>query len=170
MSQVTKGVLIYYDLLTSLKTTQEVANFTSEIDTFLSVLFKSEKALINDALNSISVNLASQINQTFSKNNLDINNKDTVIHFFETLKELTKKFKVISLVLAFDPTYKTIKRIHNFIKETIGIGYILDIEVSEDALGGAIVMFNGKYLDFTLNRRVKDVFETRKEEIFKLIQ
>src|SRR3989344_5164037 len=132
-----KNVLIYFDLITSLRTTQEVASFASEIDTFM----------LENTLDSISEDSARKIMQAFSKNNLDINNKNTVVSFFKTLKELLKKLKVIKLVLAFDPTRKTIENIHNFVKNIAGIGYILDIEISEDVLGGAVVIFNGKYSD-----------------------
>jgi len=153
-----KDDLIYFDLITSLKTTQDVASFVSEIDTLVYAFFKSEKSSTENALSSISADSARKIMQVFSKNNLNINDKDTVVNFFNTLKELLKRLKVIKLVLAFDPTRKTIENIHNFVKDTVGAGYILDIEVSGEVLGGAIVIFNGKYNDFTLKKRVEETF------------
>src|SRR3989304_9766288 len=143
-----KDVLIYFDLITSLKTVQEVASFASEIDTLM----------LGKTLDSISSNSAQKIKEVFSKNNLDINDRDTVAGFLETLKGLLKKFKVIKLVLAFDPTRKTIRNLHNFVQDIVGIGYILDIEISQDLLAGAIVMFAGKYSDFTLKKSIEDAF------------
>lgn len=159
-----KDILIYFDLITALKTTQEVANFTSEIDTLLLTFFKPKEVLITKALESISVTTAGKIMQAFSKNNLDINNKDVAVDFLETLKKLLKKFKIIKLILAFDPTLKTIENIHNYVKDTIGTGYILDIEVAKEILGGAIVMFNGKYKDFTLKKSIEASFDAKKYE------
>lgn len=156
-----QDVLIYFDLLTTLKTTGEVANFTSEIDAFMLTFFKSEKIPLEKSLNLINNELAHKIMQIFSKNNLDLNDKNTVINFFKTLKELLGKFKVIKLILAFDPTRKTIGNIHNFVKNTLGVGYILDIEVSEDLLGGAVIMFNGKYADFSLKKTIEDTFVSK---------
>lgn len=163
-----KNVLIYFDLITSLRTTQEVASLVSEIDTFLLTFFKSEKSSAGKSLSSISVDSAEKIMRTFSKNNLDINNKNTVVNFFKTLRELLKRFKVIKLILAFDPTRKTIENIHNFVKDIVGIGYILDIEISEDVLAGAIIMFNGKYYDFTLKKSIKDTFTLNNKDILQL--
>ena len=160
LPQSKKDVLIYFDLITSLRTTQEVASFASEIDTFM----------LENTLDSISEDSARKIMQAFSKNNLDINNKNTVVSFFKTLKELLKKLKVIKLVLAFDPTRKTIENIHNFVKNIAGIGYILDIEISEDVLGGAVIIFNGKYYDFTLKKSIEDTFEVKNKEIQMLLQ
>jgi len=160
-----KDVLIYYDLITSLKTTQEVESFVSEIDTLMFEFYNTKGLLIHKALDSISFGTVGKIMQAFLKNNLDINNKDTFVSFFQTLKILLKKLKVIKLVLAFDPTRRTIERIHNFVKENIGIGYILDIEVYHDVLGGAIVIFNGKYKDFTLKKNLEEVYRLRRSEM-----
>jgi F0F1-type ATP synthase delta subunit len=160
-----KDFSTYLDIITMLKTTQEVTNFTSEIDTLMLSFFKAENTSIKEPLNSISSESAQKIIQTFSKNNLDINNKDTINIFLKTLKGLLKKLKVIKLILAFSPNHKTIENIHNFVKETIGIGFILDIEVSEDVLGGSIVMFNGKYSDFSLKKSIEDAFDTKNKNI-----
>jgi len=164
-----KDVLIYFDLITSLRTTQEVAGFVSEIDTLTLTFFKSEKISMEEALGSISEDSAKKIMQVFSKNNLDINDRDMVAGFFETLKKLVKKFKVIKLVLAFDPTLKTIENLHNFVKDTLGVGYILDIEASKEVLGGAIVIYNGQYHDFTLKKSIEDSFNNKNEEIIKFM-
>jgi F0F1-type ATP synthase delta subunit len=161
--------LIYFDLMTSLKTTLDVENLSCEIDTFMSSFLKSDKTSLEKSLDLISVDSAKKITQTFSKNNLNINDKDTVIDFFETLKDLLNKFKVIKLVLAFNPTYKIITNIHNFVKDTIGVGYILDIEISEEILGGAIIIFNGKYCDFSLKKDIEDTFEKRQGNILQLL-
>jgi len=160
-----KDVLIYYDLITSLKTTQEVESFVSEIDTLMFEFYNTKGLLIHKVLDSISFGTVGKIMQVFLKNNLDIHNKDTFVNFFQTLKILIKKLKVIKLVLAFDPTRRTIERLHNFVKENIGVGYVLDIEVYRDVLGGAIVIFNGKYKDFTLKKNLEEVYKSRKNEI-----
>lgn len=164
-----KDVLIYFDLITSLKTTQEAADFVSEIDTLALTFFKSEKVSMEKALSSISTGSAEKIMQAFSKNNLNINDKDTVAGFFNTLKELMKKLKTIKFVLAFDPSRKTIEKLHNFVKDTLGIGYIFDIEISPEVLGGAIVIFNGKYNDFSLKKKIEDAFETKKIDTCQML-
>lgn len=160
-----KDILIYFDLITSLKTTLEVDNLSLEIDTLSSALFKSKKMALEKALNSISSNSARKIAEIFSKNNFDINDQEAVRGFLDTLTDLIKKFKVIKLILAFDPTRKTIENIHEYISENIGIGYILDIEVDESVLGGAVVIFNGKYKDFTLRKNIEESFRDNRSVI-----
>lgn len=164
-----KDVLIYFDLITSLKTVEEVDNLASEIDNLETSLFKSSKMSLDKAIESISIITGKKIMEIFSKNNLDMNDKELIRDFLETLKDLIKKFKVIKLILAFDPSLKTIQNIHEQVSEKLGIGYILDIEIDESVLGGAVIIFNGKYKDFTLRKAIDEVFASKKEEILKLM-
>ena len=165
-----RNVLIYFDLITSLKTVGEVNDLSSEIDTLMSALFKSRNSSLEKAFGLISQKTAKKITQIFSKNNFNTDDKELITDFLDTLASLIKKFKVIKLTLAFDPTPKTIDNIHEFVSQNLGIGYILDIEVLENILGGAVIMFNGKYQDFTLKKTLEEVFESKNEEILKLMQ
>jgi len=166
---VKRDVSIYFDIITSLKTTKEVESFVGEIDTLMLKFFESEEISMVKMLDSISEDSSFKIKQTFAKNNLDFNNRDTVSKFFKTLKEIIKKLKVIKMVLAFDPSVKTIENIHNFITDLLDVGYILEIEVSQEILAGAIVIFNGKYIDFSLKKRIEDTFREKADQIVSAI-
>jgi len=161
-----KPILIYFDLITSLKTVDEVNDLSSELDSLASILFKSEKMTFEKALLSIREATAKKIMEIFSKNKID-SNKEAVRDFLETLKNLIQKFKIIKLILAFDPTYQTIEKIHEFVSENIGIGYILDIEIDETVLGGSVVIFNGIYKDFTLRKSLEEAFANKSLKLLK---
>lgn len=161
--------MIYFDLITSLKTTREVDDLSMEVDTLISTLFNTSKISLEKALTSISQTSAKKITEIFEKFNLDMTDKGKVRDFLDTLKGLIKKFKIIKLILAFDPTPKTIENIHKFVSENIGIGYIFDIEVDENILGGAAVMFNGKYKDFTLRKSLEEMFQNKRDEIVRAL-
>ena len=164
-----RDVSIYFDIITSLKTTGEVESFVGEIDTLMLKFFESEEVSPEKMLDSISEGSSLKIRQVFAKNNLNFNNRETVSKFFKTLKELIKKLKAIKIVLAFDPSAKTIENIHNFITDSLGIGYILEIEVFREILAGAIVIFNGKYIDFSLRKRIEDTFKEKADQIVSAI-
>ena len=164
-----RDVSIYFDIITSLKTTGEVESFVGEIDTLMLKFFESEEVSPEKMLDSISEGSSLKIRQVFAKNNLNFNNRETVSKFFKTLKELIKKLKAIKIVLAFDPSAKTIENIHNFITDSLGIGYILEIEVFQEILAGAIVIFNGKYIDFSLRKRIEDTFREKTDQIVSAI-
>ena len=163
-----KDVLMYFDLITSIKTTQEVLDLSLEIDMLISTLSQSQNLSLDKAIAAISITTGKKIMQIFEKNNLDVNDSELTSDFLETLKDLIKKFKVIKLILAFDPSQRTIENIHEFVASDIGIGYILDVEVSERVVGGSVVIFNGKYWDFTLRKSLENIFLTKRENILTL--
>lgn len=159
---------MYSDLINSLKTREEVNNLTLEIDK-LETLSISSKMSFDKAIEAISQTTSKKIIEIFKKFNLDFNDKELISDFLQTLKDLIKKFKVIKLILTFDPSLKTIENIHEFISQNLGTGYILDIEIDRSVLGGAVLMFNGKYKDFSLRKSLEEVFANKKEEIAKLL-
>lgn len=162
-----ENIPIYSDILTSIKTVQDVENLYSEIDLLTLTLFESENTSLDQAITLIRTSTAKMVKEIFLKNNLNIADKEGISDFLENLKAEIVKLKVIKLILAFEPTPKTIGNIHDFVKDTIGIGYILDIEVSASILGGSVVMFNGKYNDFTLRKKLRETFELKKKEIYE---
>ena len=83
------------------------------------------------------------------------------------LNEQLKKFKPIKLTIAFEPSYESIENIYNWVLEALDNSYILDIEVNESILGGAIVVFNGQYRDSSLKKTLREIFETKREEILR---
>jgi hypothetical protein len=166
---VKRDVSIYFDIITSLRTTKEVESFVGEIDALMLKFFESEGVSMVKMLDSISEDSSLKIRQAFAKNNLDFSNRDAVSKFFKTLKEIIKKLKTIKIVLAFDPSTKTIENVHNFITDLLGIGYILEIEVFQEILAGAIVIFNGKYIDFSLKKRIEDAFKEKADQIVSAI-
>jgi hypothetical protein len=163
-----KDISQYFDVIGSIETVQEASCFASDIDTFVSC-FKSGNGNLEQALGSINPDSAKKISQALAKSDPDTNNQDVTIDFLSTLKGSLKELKIIKLILAFDPSCKTIANIHNFVKSTLGNGYILDIEVSEDVVGGAIIIFNGKYCDLSLKKNIEETFKTRREEITTVV-
>ncbi len=150
-------IATYFDILTSLKTTLERDQLSMEIEKLLASLFYA-KTSFESALSAISLETADKILQTFRKNNLDSQNREIVRHFLLTLKDLIKKFKIIKLNIAFNPNEETVEKLNAWVVENLGMGYILDISVNSSVLGGAVIVYNGVYKDFSLVKRIEEVF------------
>ena len=159
-------ILIYFNLITSLKTKDDLDRLSSEIDSLLASVFETGNHSFENTLESISIKTAKKITDAIKKNNMDIADKELIKSFLETLKKLLGKFKTIRLIIAFEPKEETIENIHNWVSSNLGEGYILDIETNKGLLGGAIVMSsNGEYRDFSLKKTLEETFENKKEEI-----
>lgn len=162
-------ILIYFDIIASIKTTQDLHEISSEIDNLLTSIFETKNQSFDNALKSISITASTKIKETLAKNGLDITNKELIQNFLIGLKELLRKFKTIRLVIAFEPSDLTIENIHNWVASNLGQGYILHIETDRAILGGAIVVSsNGQYRDFTVKKSLEETFSAKREQILQL--
>lgn len=159
--------MIYFDIITSIKTTQDLNQISSEIDSLLVSIFETKNLSFDNALRSISVTTSKKIKETLTRNGLDITNKELIANFLTGLKELLGRFKTVRLIIAFEPSYQTIENIHNWVSSNLGQGYILSIETNQAVLGGAIVVSSsGEYRDFTVKKSLEDSFNAKRKEIF----
>ncbi len=159
-------ILIYFDLITSIKTTKEKDDLSSEIEDLLVSIFKASGQSFDDILKTIRIDTAEKINDAFRKSGLDSKNKEQIRNFLLTLIHLLTKFKIIRVTLAIEPTQQTIGNIHNWISANLGQEYILDIETDPEVLGGAIIVFKGEYRDFTIKKNIETVFLAKKGQKF----
>ncbi|MBL7078035.1 F0F1 ATP synthase subunit delta [Candidatus Shapirobacteria bacterium] len=62
--------------------------------------------------------------------------------------------KTVDLTLAFSPGKDLLKKITAFVREKVASGAVLKITVDPKILGGAIISFQGKYLDGSLKEAI----------------
>src|SRR3989344_8985163 len=124
---------IYSDIISYIKTTQDLNEISSEIESLLVSIFETENQSFDNALRSINAETARKIKETLAKNGLDITNKsstesvldkEVIRNFLTGLKNLLGKFKTIRLIIAFEPSSQTIENIYNWVLSNLGQGYI----------------------------------------------
>lgn len=158
--------LIYFDILTSIKTVEQAEQLLSEIDILLDALFQTSG--FEKAFESISLETAKILKENVLKINLDVTNIEAVVDFLNGLKNKIKSLKTLKLYLAFAPSKDLIDKLFNWIINNLGNSIILSILEDKTILGGAIIEFNGQYLDYSLKKRLEDLFFKGKKEMFKI--
>lgn len=83
------------------------------------------------------------------------------------LKKAISKFKPLKIDLAFEPTNEVIEQLNLWIDEKLGLEVVLDISYEKTLLGGARMIFGGRYGDFSAAKYFEDVLEREKENILK---
>lgn len=156
------NTLIFSDIISSVRTTQDLNQIDSEIDSLLISIFETRNSFDN-AIKLISVDSAKKIKEALAKNGLDITNKELVRNFLTGLKDILGKLKTIRIIIAFEPSDLTIENIHNWVLSNLGQGYILSIETDRAILGGTIIVSsNGQYRDFTVKKSLEDAFSAKR--------
>lgn len=161
--------MIYSDILSNIKTVGEANRAAIEIDTLLDALFKTQGNAFEKALNSISAIHKDELKQTFLKNNINSENQANIKECLTALREEVGKLKTLKLSLAFQASQNLIDNLFNWVVKNIGEGCILDIEVDKAILGGTIIVYEGKYTDLTLKKKLEEVFATKRTEVLSFI-
>jgi len=161
-------LLVYSDILKSVKTTSQQDSFVSQIDKLLTSLYQTEHKAFEKALASTDIEVEKIIKETFLKKNSRNFDKEMVHDFLTQLQEKAQNLKIITLSVAFSPTEHAIDTIFDWVTKNIGDGIVLDIQKDKSILGGAAVSFEGKYMDLTLKKTLDEVFASKRKEIESL--
>lgn len=154
---------MYSEILLKVKTEEEREALIEEINGLKASLYQNG-SFFDDTLRTKVRDWVSQIikNATAQK---EIDKEK----YLQGLIEELSKLKSAKLVLAFEPTEAAIQRYHEFISKEVGEGVALDISCLPGILGGAIIIFEGKYRDFSLRRVFEEEFRQSRELILKTL-
>ena len=90
--------------------------------------------------------------------------------FFQDLRDMIDKLPLLKLSIAFKPTEEMISRLHGWTQEHIGPGIVLDINYDSLMLGGARIIFGGKYKEMTLAQIITNVLAKEKTTVMGMIK
>lgn len=142
-------------------TKEDLIFFTEEINSAKNYLFKDQNL-------SLSEKLRGKVSKTFENfiKNLE---KEKIISmdpeknriFFENLKKYLLKIPQIKIEIAFEPTEEFILKISSWLEKNFGEKIILDLISNPEIVGGAIIEYKGKYLNFSLAKEIDELISKR---------
>lgn len=137
---------------------------SSDIDRILVSIFIQNESTFNDALDGIiGQNSAKTILDSLLEKNIPKDNSLEVKNHLETMKEDLRKMKDLRMTLAIDLPSKIIRDISLWAKQSIDPSIYLDIRVDSTIVGGAILIYEGKYYDESIshliNQKIPEVIK-----------
>ena len=157
-------------LLRSVRTKQEKENLRDQISVLKAALFRSdphefEKILATRLPGTMASTMREILSQSALKDNPDAQRK-----FFQNVTEVIDKLPFLKLNIAFVPSEEMIQRLHEWVQKNMGAGVILDMAYDALILGGAQIIFQGKYKEVTLSQMITNVLIKEKTNVLKLIK
>jgi F0F1-type ATP synthase delta subunit len=147
---------MYSDLTSLARTKKEVLKLIDELDAVSDALYQSSPQVLEDVLaKKISTSCSEALKEAFAKG---VNKYE----YLEGAKEALKKLRVISITIAFDASEETLIKLSSWLKKNLGEGAVLDINKDEGIVGGAIIVSQGNWRDFSLRAKVKEFVNSRK--------
>lgn len=150
---------LYTEIVNLLPTKYAVDNFLAEIDLLMESLFTTKTDISEKMSKVFPAEKKNAIENSCHQNGIDVKNYISVQRFLLDLKEYLKNLPMVNLTLAFNPKEEIIRRISSWFSYKLNTNVILHITVDSELIGGAIIGFNGKYIDGSLKKIVHDMIE-----------
>lgn len=152
-------------LLQSVKTKRDATKLLEEVDIISKSLYKAGGEAVESVLkNEVRVATAEAIRESFTQK--DLNKKN----YLDQIIKLIQKMPNVSLILAFEPSEGAIERFYSKISESVGQQVLLDIVYEPQIIGGAVIIYKGKYRDFSFKKVFEAEFEKSRSKILEMAE
>lgn len=150
-------------LLENITTKREAERLLEEIEIIRNGLFEARGGAFESLLkNKVRAITAENIRQIFAEEGVDKKK------YLDKVEELVMKMPNVSLILAFEPSEGAVERFYSKISEAAGKPMLLDIVYEPQIIGGAVIIFNGRYRDFSFKKIFEAEFEKGRNKILDL--
>lgn len=130
---------------------QEVEQLTKSLyDTRFSVQYKL------DAYLSLKVNQI--IVYYLHRSNIELEDTLKVQALLNEIVEFVQGFDTVAITLGFDPSMRFLREVAQWFSVLLGRKVLLDVNIENSVVGGCIVNYNGKYIDYTLKKTLEELF------------
>jgi len=147
-------------LLKNVKTKDEANILLEEIKIVRNGLYESSEGAMEGILrNEVRVKTAESMRAAFTKKDMDKKN------YLDQLVEIVRKMPEVSLVLAFEPSEGAIDRFYKKIIQLTGKKVLINIVHNPQIIGGAVIVHEGEYRDFSFKKAFIDEFDKSREKI-----
>lgn len=151
-------ILKYKALIDLIKTTDDLVVLDEEIDMVLQSIYHTEIYDLEEILAKfVRVRIAVEIKKLISQDS--ISGKEQTRTLLSDAYRTICALPILKLTMAFEPSESIIDNISNWARSNLQSGILLDLSLDRSLLGGAQIVYEGKYYDYSLKKKIKEVFE-----------
>lgn len=154
-------------LYSQIQTTDELSNISDALHAAVDGLFKHTANI--SPLEALEGKLPNKIyelvKQAVAEKKVDPQNTQALKDILETFLDALDGMQEITLILAIDPSQKTLDDLSEYVKDAFGLNSILCLKKDRDIVGGAIIIFGGRYLDYSVRKKLKIMLELKNKQV-----
>ena len=152
-------------VLSNIRTKSESGQVIACLDEISFSLFSAkEDSLKQEYFAHLHKELADSLNELLGQEPVNDANREKIKRLIHDLQEQVKKCKIVQMTIAFQPDEATLSTFSSWIKEHVGKDFVLDVHLDRTIIGGAVIVANGLYKDFSLKQKVANVFQIEREK------
>ena len=152
---------IFGDFSKKIVTKEDLLSLLEEIDLVQELIFKNINIPLSErAKGNVSEGFRKELEELEKKKIISTNPEDNRI-FFENLKKYLQNLPQVKIVIAFRPKKEFINKISLWLEKEINQKVILDLAFNPEIVGGALIEYQGRQVDFSLAKEIKSLFNHR---------
>jgi hypothetical protein len=156
---------MYTNILTRIRPVEDAEQLRDEADVLLSRIYEdSGKGLENALRSEVRLWLSEILESEFQKEGCDIED------YLRGLKNELDNISRVEIFLGFEPTLSNIDKFYSSVSDVLGDRFVLDVKYRAEILGGAVLVYKGKYKDCSLNLMFDSYFEINRDKLMEKIK
>jgi len=154
---------MYSDILSTIKTSLDRDILLAEVEILKSALFSPKKGGLEAALKmeiraATALLIRSQIDKGVS---LEV--------YLRELADAIHKLPEVKLTLSFEPSEAILSVIYNWLITNVAKLVVINVQIDTRVVGGAVISYNGKYYDGSLNKILEATLLANKQRIVEMV-
>ncbi len=113
--------------------------------------------------------LAVILKEAFLKQPITPENQGHVQKIIDELNTKLHTLKIVQLTIAFQPDDAAISVFSEWVKKNVGPDTLLDLQFDKTIVGGALLVANGAYKDYSVRKNLASRFQIQRDEILGLL-
>lgn len=147
------------DLSELFNTKPQAVDFSARIEYVIGKVFEKtfnpEKLL----LEQFGIEKKEKLITLMRDNRVNLNSRIDIKNFLEKVKEKIDGMTVVSIVIAFEPKEKSLQTLSRWFVSSINKQVLFDVKVDRSLIGGAAILYQGKYLDYSIKPDFEKAYE-----------
>jgi hypothetical protein len=155
------------NIVNEIQTAEELALLKDIIAKLHADLFKPRASVYHESVfEGIPSHIASVFTLALADKFLE-EHPEEMKAFLAELERAISHLKVLRLEISFEPTGKLFEHLINWIRKELGTGIVMEITVDKGLLGGARMMYGGKYKELSLPLLIEQAAEKERARIIE---
>ena len=161
---------LFDQIISHIRTTSDLNFVFSCLEEFISTFF-SPKSLEEQQkiFRKLPLDLANIFIAAFANTPVS---PESQINIKRQIDELTDKLhacKNIQLTIAFRPDEETVTYFSDWVKKNVRKDLLIDLKFDKSIVGGALIIADGAYKDYSVRKNLSNRFQIQKEDILGLL-
>jgi hypothetical protein len=161
---------LYDQIITKLRTKSDLTDVVVCLEEYIATFF-SRKSLEEQQLifRKLPKEIADLFITTLASRPLTPENQISIKRQIDELVDALHRCKTIELTIAFQANEETITLFSDWVKKNIRKDLLIDFHFDKAIVGGALIIADGAYKDYSVRKNLSNRFQIQREDIMGLL-